>query len=117
MPKCFCLSVYTYIGSGSHFHTIKIHNGLQNFLGISNRATTILQLLGNEAIQFNTRGKKSEPGIRKQLNTDVKSTTKLNFFFKYINIFIYFPTIMCFCFSCSYFKHLQTLIVSLAMFL
>ena len=40
------------------------------------RAATILQLLGNETIQSDTRGKKSEPVIRKQLNIDVKSTTK-----------------------------------------
>ena len=44
------------------------------------RAATILRLLGHETIQFNTRSKKSEPAIRKQLNIDVKSTTKLNFF-------------------------------------
>ena len=44
------------------------------------KAATILQLLGNETIQFNTRGKKSEPGLRKQLNVEVKSTTKFNFF-------------------------------------
>ena len=32
-------------------------------------------------IQFNTRGKKSEPGLgKKQLNLDIKSTTKFNFF-------------------------------------
>ena len=31
----------------------------------SYRAATILRLLGNETIQFNTRGKKSEPGLRK----------------------------------------------------
>ena len=43
------------------------------------RAATILRLLGNEVIQFSTRVKKSELGIRKQLNTDVKSTTKLIF--------------------------------------
>ena len=57
------------------------------------RAAMIFQLLGNEMIQFNTRGKKSEPGLRKQLNIDVKSTTKFNFFFKYMNIFIYFTNI------------------------
>ena len=28
----------------------------------------ILQLLGNETIHFNTRGKKSEPDLRKELN-------------------------------------------------
>ena len=44
------------------------------------KAATILRLLGNETIQFNTRGKKSEPGLRKQLNVEVKSTTKFNFF-------------------------------------
>ena len=44
------------------------------------RAATILRLLGNETIQFSIRGKKSEPGLRKQLNIDVKSTTKFNFF-------------------------------------
>ena len=43
------------------------------------KAATILRLLGNETNQFNIRGKKSEPGIRKQLHTDVKSTIK-NFF-------------------------------------
>ena len=43
------------------------------------RAATFLLLLLNETIQSNTRGKKSEPGIRKQLNIDVKSTRKLNF--------------------------------------
>ena len=28
----------------------------------------MLRLLGNETIQFNIQGKKSEPGLRKQLN-------------------------------------------------
>ena len=51
------------------------------------KAATILRLLGNETIQLNTRGKKSEPGLRKQLNKDVKSTTKFYFFFEYIYIF------------------------------
>ena len=60
------------------------------------RAATILRLLGNETIQFNTRSKKSEPAIRKQLNIDVKSTTKLNFSFEYMNIFRYFTNIKCF---------------------
>ena len=50
------------------------------------KAATILRLLGNETIQFNTRGKKSEPGLREQLNIDVKSTTK--FYFS-LNICIY----------------------------
>ena len=62
-------------------------------------------------IQFNTRGKKSEPGLRKQLNIDVKSTTKFYFFFKYINMFIYFTNIRCFRFSILYFKYLQILIL------
>ena len=44
------------------------------------RAATILRLLGNKTIQFNTRCKKSEPGLRKQLNIDIKSTTKFNFY-------------------------------------
>ena len=48
--------------------------------GLKIKAATILRLLGNETIQFNTRGKKSEPGLRKQLNVEVKSTTKFNFF-------------------------------------
>ena len=39
----------------------------------------ILWLLGNKMIQSNTRGKKSEPGIQKKLNINVKSSTKLNF--------------------------------------
>ena len=43
------------------------------------RAATILGLLGNETIQFNTRVKKTELDLRKQLNIDVKSTTKLDF--------------------------------------
>ena len=60
------------------------------------RAATILRLLGNETIQFNTRSKKSEPAIQKQLNIDVKSTTKFYFFFKYMNMFIYFTNIRCF---------------------
>ena len=44
------------------------------------RAATILRLLGNKTFQFSTRGKKSETGLRKQLTTDVKSTTKFIFF-------------------------------------
>ena len=38
-------------------------------------------------IQFNTRVKKSEPGLRKQLKIDVKTTTKLEFSLKYLDIF------------------------------
>ena len=70
----------------------------------------ILRLLGNETIQFNTQGKKSEPGLRRQLNINVKSTTKFYLFFKYMNIFIYFTNIRRFRFSILYFKYLQTLI-------
>ena len=75
---------------------------------MATKAATILRLLGNETIQFNTRVKKSEPAIRKQLKIDVKSTANLFFFFKYVNIFIYFTNIRCFRFSFLYFKHLQT---------
>ena len=57
--------------------------------GILFKAATILRLLGNETIQFNTRGKKSEPGLRKQLNVEVKSTTKFNFFSLNILIYLY----------------------------
>ena len=53
------------------------------------KAATILRLLGNETIQFNTRGKKSEPGLRKQLNVEVKYTTKFNFFSLNILIYLY----------------------------
>ena len=83
---------------------------------VSNRAATILRLLGNETIQFNTPGKKSEPGLRKQLNIDVKSTAKLILFFKYMHIFIYFTNITHFRFSILYFKYLQTLILCVTMF-
>ena len=41
----------------------------------------ILRILGNEMFQFNTRGKKSEPGLRKQLNIDIKSITKFYLLF------------------------------------
>ena len=54
------------------------------------RAATILRLLGNETIQLKTRVKKSEPGLRKQLKIDTKTTTKFDFSLKYMNIFIYF---------------------------
>ena len=73
--------------------------GLETFDDITVKAATILRLLGNETIQLNTRGKKSEPGLRKQLNKDVKSTTKFYFFFKYMNIFIYFTNIRHFHFN------------------
>ena len=77
----------------------------------------ILRLLGNKTIQYNTRGKKSEPGLRKQLNIDVISTTKFNFFFfKYTNIFIYFTNIRCFRFSILYFKYLHALILCVTIF-
>ena len=53
------------------------------------KAATILRLLGNETIHFNTRGKKSEPDLRKQLNIEVKSTTKFKFFSLNILIYLY----------------------------
>ena len=59
-------------------------------------AATILRLLGNETNHFNTRVKKSEPGLRKQLKIDVKTTTKFDFSLKYMNILIYFSNIRCF---------------------
>ena len=40
-------------------------------------------------ILFNTRGKKSEPGLRKELNIEVKSTTKFMFFSLNILIYLY----------------------------
>ena len=89
---------------------------IDNIKHINIRAATILRLLGNKTIQFNTRGKKSEPGLRKQLNIDIKSTTKLILFFKYMNIFIYFTNITHFRFSILYFKYLQTLILCVTMF-
>ena len=46
----------------------------------------IFRLLRNKTIQFNTRSKKSKPGLRKQLNIDVKSATK---FIYYILILLY----------------------------
>ena len=54
-----------------------------------NKAGTILRLLGNKTIHFNTRGKKSEPDLRKELNIEVKSTTKLKFFSLNILIYLY----------------------------
>ena len=54
------------------------------------RAPTILRLLGKEMIQFKTRIKKGEPDLRKQLKIDTKSTTKLEFSLKFLNLFIYF---------------------------
>ena len=86
------------------------------FYCVNSRAATILRLLGNETIQFNTRGKKSEPGLRKQLNIDVKSTTIFIFFFKYMNICIYFTNIRRFRFSILYFKCLQTLVLCVTTF-
>ena len=76
----------------------------------------MLRLLGNEMIQSNTRGKKSEPDLRKQPNIDVKSATKFYFFFKCMNIFIYFTNIRRFQFSILYFKYLQTLILCVKTF-
>ena len=83
---------------------------------LKSRAATILRLLANKTIQFNTQGKKSEPGLRKQLTIDVKSTTKFYFFVKYMNIFIYFTNIRCFRFSILYFKYLQTLVLCVTTF-
>ena len=80
-----------------------IHGIVDLRFTIFTKAATILRLLGNETIHFNTRGKKSE------LNIEVKSTTKFKFFFfKYINIFIYFTIIRRFRFSILYFNYLQT---------
>ena len=87
-----------------------------NVYDYKTRAATILRLLGNETIQFNTRGKKSKPGLRKQLNIDVKSSAKLILFFKYMHVFIYFTNITHFCFSILYFKYLQTLILCVTVF-
>ena len=50
------------------------------------KAATILRLLGSETIHFNTRGKKSEPGLRKQLNIDENLLQNSFFFFKYLYI-------------------------------
>ena len=75
----------------------------------------ILRLLGNETIQFSTRGKKSELDLRKQLSIDVKSTTKFNFFFKYINIFVFYTNIRHFRFSISYY-YLQALLLCVTTF-
>ena len=59
------------------------------------RPATILRLLGNETIQFNIRGKKSELGLQKQLNIDVNQLQ--NFFFlkiyEYIYIFYYYKVL------------------------
>ena len=54
------------------------------------KAATILRLLGNETIQFNTRVKKSEPGLRKQLKRDLNLLQNLIFLLKYMNTFIFF---------------------------
>ena len=81
------------------------------------KAATILRLLGNKMIQSNTLVKKSEPGLRKQLKIDIKSNSKIRFFFKNMNIFVYFTNIRCFHFPFLYFKHLQTLNFRITMFL
>ena len=59
---------------------------LTKLTSLPTSAATILRLLGNETIQFNTRVKKTEPGIRKQLKIDVKSTTNFDF---HLNLRIY----------------------------
>ena len=74
----------------------------------------ILRLLGNKTIQFNTRVKKCEPGLRNQLKIDIKSTTKSDF---HLNLPIYFSKIRWFRFPFSYFRHLQTLNMYVTMFL
>ena len=53
---------------------------------IKTRAATILRLLTNETIRFNTRVKKCELGLRNQLKIDVKSTAKSDF---HLNLPIY----------------------------
>ena len=81
------------------------------------RAVTILRLLGNEMIQCNTRVKKTEPGLRKQLKIDIQSATNFDFslniwIYSYILIF----AIHIFCYFII-FKHLQSLNVCVTMFL
>ena len=76
--------------SSHHLIVVVIRAGMGAEKRPSTRAATILRLLGNETIQFNTRGKKSEPGLQKQLNIDIKSTAKLILFFKYMLIIYIF---------------------------
>ena len=109
-PSCHCNSKITSFG----FKLEDTALGTKGFLQI--RAATIIRLLGNKMIQLNTRGKKSEPGLRKQLNIDIKSTTKFYCFFKYMNIFIYFKNIRRVRFNILYFKYLQTLILCITTF-
>ena len=98
------------------FHVSSLEFSMITVLKSVVKAAAILRLLGNETIQFNTQGKKSEPGLRKQLNIDVKSTTKFYLFFKYMSIFIYITNIRRFRFSILYFKYLQTLILCVTTF-
>ena len=53
--------------------TIQETSEILIFADINGKVATILRLLGSETIHFNTRDKKSEPGLRKQLNIDIKS--------------------------------------------
>ena len=50
---------------------LQVPKRVENFIEIAlpflSRAATILRLLRNKTIQFNTRGKKIEPAIRKPL--------------------------------------------------
>ena len=50
----------------------------------------ILRLLENKMIQFKTRVKKDEPGLRKQLKIDVKIITKFDFSLKFLNLLYFF---------------------------
>ena len=73
------------------------------------RAATILRLLGNKMIQLNTRVKKTEPGLRKQLKINIKSATNFSFS---LNIWIYAYIFLIqgvSIFNFIIFKHLQTL--------
>ena len=81
------------------------------------RAATILPLLANKTIQFNTQVKKTEPGLQKQPKIDIKSATKFDFS---LNIWIYSYILLIpgvFVFKFIIFKHLQTLNVCITMFL
>ena len=72
------------------FHSLKTDKAFLPQDIVSIRAATILRLLGNKMNQFNTRVKKSEPGLRKQLKIDVKTISKLDFSLKYEYIYMFF---------------------------
>ena len=81
------------------------------------RGATILQVLGNETIHFDTRVKKTKPGLRKQLKIDIKSVTKFYFSLN-IRIYSYIFLIQgVFIFTFIIFKYLQILNVCVMMFL